>query len=77
MWQNSCIVLNILEFANHFEQWNQIQNTSIVSCIELNIDIVASLMECYEMFLAVIMSVHENVWDECYYTHSSYLHKCY
>ena len=38
---------------------------------------VASLVECYEMVLAVIMSVPENVWDECYRTCSSYLHTCY
>ena len=38
---------------------------------------VASLVECYEMVLAIIVSVPENVWDECYCTCSSYLHKSY
>ena len=38
---------------------------------------VTSLVECYEMVLAIIMSVPENVWDECYSTCSSYLHMCY
>ena len=40
-------------------------------------DDVTSLVECYEMVLAIIMSVPENVWDESYRTCSSYLHKCY
>ena len=40
-------------------------------------NIVTSLVECYEIVLAIIMSVPENVWDECYCTCSSYLHKCY
>ena len=38
---------------------------------------VTSLVECYETVLAIIMSVPENVWDECYRTCSRYLHKCY
>ena len=38
---------------------------------------VTSLVECYEMVLAVIMSVSENVWDEWNWTCSSYLHECY
>ena len=38
---------------------------------------VTSLVECYKMVLAIIMSVPENVWDECYRTCSRYLHKCY
>ena len=39
--------------------------------------IVTSLVECYEMVLAIIMSVPENVWDECYCTCFRYLHQCY
>ena len=39
--------------------------------------IVTSPVECYEMVLAVIVSVPENVRDDCYCTSSSYLHKCY
>ena len=42
-----------------------------------SINTVTSLVECYEMVLAIIMSVPENVWDECYCTCSSCLHKCY
>ena len=38
---------------------------------------VTSLVECYEMVLAIFMSVPENVWDECYRTCFRYLHKCY
>ena len=38
---------------------------------------VTSLVECYEMVLAIIMSVPENVWDEFYRTCFRYLHKCY
>ena len=54
------------------------------SVIEMNNSIgrqfiwsVTSLVEYYEMVLAVIMSVPENVWDECYWTCSSNLHECY
>ena len=33
---------------------------------------VTSLVECYEMVLAIFMSVPENVWDECFCTCSRY-----
>ena len=38
---------------------------------------VTSLVECSEMVLAIIISVPENVRDECCCTCFSYLHKCY
>ena len=38
---------------------------------------VTSLVECYEMVLAIIMSVPENVRDECYRTCFRYLQQCY
>ena len=36
-----------------------------------------SLVECYNMVLAVIMYEPENVLDECYWIYIGYLHKCY
>ena len=45
--------------------------------VTISIAIVTSLVVCYEMVLAIFMSVPENVWDECYRTCSRYLHKCY
>ena len=32
---------------------------------------------CTVMFTGIIMSVPENVWDECYCTCFRYLHQCY
>ena len=43
----------------------------------MGLTIVTSLLGCYEMVLAVIMSVPENVRDKCYCTFSRYLHNCY
>ena len=41
-------------------------STNFLICIKYCC--VTFLVECYDMVLAVVMSVPENVWDECYCT---------
>ena len=74
-------VLRIFYFLSHFNSVliyaSLVSDMQGVTVITDGIPCVTSLVECYEMVLAIIMAVPENVWDECYCTCSSYLHKCY